>query len=120
MVKELTPSDLRRRCDPTLFSFSTTSELEPLDWIIGQQRAIAALKLGLGIKDAKNRYNIYVAGGPGTGKMSAVEHFLSRESSEEPQPPDLCYVHNFANPYNPTTSSFPPEWDASCEPRWSS
>ncbi len=55
----------------------------------------------MGIKDAKNRYNIYVAGGPGTGKMSAVEYFLSNVSKEEPTPPDLCYVHNFANPYSP-------------------
>ncbi len=101
MVKELDAKQLRYTCDETSFGFESTAELEPLDRIIGQERAIEALKLGLGIKDAKNRYNIYVAGDPGTGKMSAVEHFLTRASADEPQPPDLCYVHSFENPYSP-------------------
>jgi lon-related putative ATP-dependent protease len=101
MVKELASQQLRYTCDPSSFAFRSTAELKPLDRIIGQERAIEALKLGLGIKDAKNRYNIYVAGDPGTGKMSAVEHFLSRASGDEPQPPDICYVHNFENPYSP-------------------
>jgi len=107
MVKELVSRDLRYTCDPATFDFETTAQLEPLNRIIGQERAIEALKLGLGIKDAKNRYNIYVAGGPGTGKMSAVEHFLSRASADEPQPPDICYVHNFENPYNPKYVELP-------------
>lgn len=107
MVKELDAEKLRHESDPNTFSFETTAELEPLDRIIGQERAIEALKLGLGLKDAKNRYNIYVAGGPGTGKMSAVEHFLSRVSADEPTPPDLCYVHNFEDPYCPCYLGLP-------------
>jgi len=101
MVNKLNSNQLRRTCDPKKFAFKTTADLDPLDRIIGQERAIEALKLGLGIKDAKNRYNIYVAGGSGTGKMSAVEDFLSRVSKDEPNPPDLCYVHNFSTPYSP-------------------
>ena len=107
MVKGLESQDLRYTCDPSAFDFETTAQLEPLNRIIGQERAIEALKLGLGIRDFKNRYNIYVAGGPGTGKMSAVEHFLSQASVDEPQPPDLCYVHNFENPYNPKYLELP-------------
>ncbi len=107
MVKELHAEQLRYTCDPSSFTFKSTSELDPLDRIIGQERAIEALKLGLGIKDAKNRYNIYVAGDPGTGKMSAVERFLSHASADEPHPPDLCYVHNFDNPYNPRCLELP-------------
>ncbi|MBU0596012.1 AAA family ATPase, partial [Candidatus Bipolaricaulota bacterium] len=107
MVKELDATRLRYTCDPSSFHFKSTAELEPLQEIIGQERAIEALKLGLGIKDVKNRYNIYVAGGPGTGKMSAVQQFLSRAGASEPQPPDLCYVHNFNNPYSPTYLELP-------------
>jgi len=107
MVKELTPQQLRYTCDASLFAFESTAELEPLDRIIGQERAIEALKLGLGIKDAKSRYNIYVAGDPGTGKMSAVERFLGRASADEPKPSDICYVHNFENPYNPNYLELP-------------
>ncbi len=108
MVNELTPVQLRLTCNPKDFSFDTTADLEPLDRIIGQERAVEALKLGLGIKDAKNRYNIYVAGDPGTGKMSAVEYFLGQASEAEPQPPDLCYVHNFADPHAPRFLELPP------------
>ena len=107
MVKELKTEELRYTCDPSQFSFKTTANVEPLDCIIGQERAIEALKLGLGIRDTKNRYNIYVAGGPGTGKMSAVEHFLSQASKDKPNPPDLCYVHNFDNPYSPNYLELP-------------
>ncbi len=107
MVKELDATQLRYTCDASSFSFESTAELEPLDRIIGQERAVDALKLGLGIKDVKNRYNIYVAGDPGTGKMSAVEHFLTQASAAEAQPPDLCYVHNFDNPYRPRYLELP-------------
>ncbi len=107
MVKELPIHQIRKTTDPDALGFATTAELEPLNWIIGQERAIEALKLGLGIKDEKNRYNIYVAGGPGTGKMSAVQDFLSQVSKSAPQPPDLCYVHNFENPYNPRYLELP-------------
>ncbi len=101
MVKELDSADLRRVCDPAAFHFETTDDLEPLDRIIGQERAIEALKLGLGIQDAKNRYNIYVAGDPGTGKMSAVEHFLSRLSQDSPQAPGPLLRPQLRQPVQP-------------------
>lgn len=100
-MKELQVNQLRKICDPNRFEFETTEEVEPLQEIIGQDRAVKALHLGLKIKDDKNRYNIYVVGAPGTGKKSAVEHFLHQISSSEETPPDLCYVHNFDDPYTP-------------------
>ena len=106
-ARELNANELRRTCDPAGFRFRTTADLEPLDRIIGQERAIDALKLGLGIKDSRNRYNIYVAGDPGTGKMSAVEHFLDHVSKAEASPPDLVYVHNFENPHSPRYLELP-------------
>ncbi|MFB6214945.1 MAG: AAA family ATPase, partial [Candidatus Bipolaricaulia bacterium] len=101
MTRELGSSDLRRTCSPDNFSFDTTEELEPLKEIIGQDRALDAIELGLGVKDDENRYNIYVAGQPGTGKNSAVNKFLEKVSEEEEAPPDICYVHNFENPDRP-------------------
>lgn len=101
MTRELGSSDLRRTCSPDDFSFETTEELEPLKEIIGQDRALNAIELGLGVKDDENRYNIYVAGQPGTGKNSAVNKFLEKVSKEEEAPPDICYVHNFENPDRP-------------------
>jgi lon-related putative ATP-dependent protease len=105
-VHELKAEELRRRCDPGIFEFETTAEVGSLEEVIGQERAIQALECGLGIKD--NRYNIYVAGGPGTGKMSIVRSFLERISAEEERPPDVCYVHNFEDPYTPRYLLLPP------------
>jgi lon-related putative ATP-dependent protease len=99
MARRLQPEELRRRCDPGIFGVETTSECTPLDDVIGQERALRALDLGLGIKDF--RYNIYVAGSPGTGKNSIVQAFLRKISLKEPPPQDLCYVHNFDDPYCP-------------------
>jgi lon-related putative ATP-dependent protease len=99
MARRVQPDELRRRCDPKVFEIETTTECEPLDDVIGQERAVRALDLGLGIKDF--RYNIYVAGSPGTGKNSIVQAFLKKISLNEPPPSDLCYVHNFADPYCP-------------------
>lgn len=107
MTEELTPDQLRRTSPVDDYNFDTTKEIEPLEEIIGQERAIDAIKLGLGVKDQKNRYNIYVAGEPGTGKMSAVNQFLERASEKEETPPDLCYVHNFDDPYSPQYLRFP-------------
>jgi predicted ATPase with chaperone activity len=85
MARRLQPEELRRRCDPGIFGVETTSECTPLDDVIGQERALRALDLGLGIKDF--RYNIYVAGSPGTGKNSIVQAFLRKISLKEPPSP---------------------------------
>lgn len=106
MARRLQPEELRRRCDPDIFEVETTAECAPLDDVIGQERALRALELGLGIKDF--RYNIYVAGSPGTGKNSIVQAFLKKLSLKEPAPHDLCYVHNFDDPYCPKYILLPP------------
>ncbi len=105
MVRELKPSQIYRRCAFKVADFETTDDLPPLDGIIGQERAVKALELGLGIRD--RRYNIYVAGDVGTGKTSTVRAFLERVSANEPPPPDLCYVFNFEDPYFPAPLRLP-------------
>ncbi len=105
MIKKLDAKKLYRHCDPKSLGFKTTDDLTPLNDIIGQERAVRALELGLGIRD--RRYNIYVAGDPGTGKTSIVKTFLERVSAKEDQPPDLCYVRNFKDPYRPLPLQLP-------------
>jgi lon-related putative ATP-dependent protease len=73
--------------------------LVPLREIIGQERAVRALKFGIGIKD--HGFNIYVAGLPGTGKTTAVKNFVEEIARTEPVPSDWCYVNNFSNQYEP-------------------
>ncbi len=99
MITKLSGEQLRKECDPTLMSCKTTKELAPLEEIIGQERAVRALKFGLGIKE--KGFNIYVAGYPGTGRTSAVKNFLDEVARQKPIPADWCYVNNFSNQYAP-------------------
>ncbi|MFO8034886.1 MAG: ATP-binding protein [Candidatus Bipolaricaulota bacterium] len=101
MDNKLTPQQLRRRSEPDSMAFSTTEELSPLEGIVGQDRALDALRVGLSIKDERSRYNIYVSGATGLGKTSAVSYFLHRVSREQETPPDICYVQNFQSPQEP-------------------
>ena len=106
MAQELSVEKLRRVCDPQKLGCETSEEVEPLETIIGQQRAVRALEFGLGIKETG--FNIYVAGPPGTGKTTAVKRFLEEVAKDKPVPPDWCYVNNFRDPYRPKALRLPP------------
>jgi predicted ATP-dependent protease len=95
-----------RRVDPDQLGFNTTAELEPQEGIVGQERATRALTFGLHIGEPG--FNVYVAGPPGIGKMTAVQSFLRELARDRPVPPDWCYVHNFADPYEPRALRLPP------------
>ena len=96
---EVPAEKLRLTCDEKFMGCETTEELVPLKEIIGQERAVRALKFGIGIRD--HGFNIYVAGWPGTGKTTAVKNFVDDIARVEPVPPDWCYVNNFSNQYEP-------------------
>ncbi|MDD5082418.1 MAG: AAA family ATPase [Dehalococcoidales bacterium] len=105
MIRELTADEARERCDPGLFECDSTAELAPMDGIIGQDRAISALKFGLNI--LKAGFNIYVSGLAGTGKTTAIKSFLDALAAQRDTPPDWCYVHNFRDPYCPKALKVP-------------
>ncbi len=98
-VRELGPAALYRTYDPAEFEFETSKELEDLAGTVGQPRAVAAVEFAAGI--ARDGYNIFALGAPGTGKHSLVQHYLERHATARPAPPDLCYVHNFEDPGAP-------------------
>jgi ATP-dependent Lon protease len=91
--RELGPDDLRWRCDPATIPFRDTSEVEPVRGIIGQERALRAIRLGLEMKSPG--YNIFLSGFVGTGRNTTVQRVLQELDHGEEPPPDLCYVHNF-------------------------
>ena len=105
-MKQVSYEQARRRCNPEALGFKLTSEIPPADVIIGQERAINALKFGLEIQ--KIGFNIYAAGSPGTGKTTAVNNFLQKVAKKKPTPPDWCYVYNFQDPYQPKAIDLPP------------
>lgn len=93
MIKPLNVDKLYNYCDLEIFDFKTTAELEELDEIIGQSRALKAISFGIGIK--KEGYNLYAMGKLGSGKHSVVEKFIQRSAKDEAKPGDWCYVNNF-------------------------
>jgi lon-related putative ATP-dependent protease len=70
-----------------------------------QARASRALELGVTINSPG--FNIYVAGIPGTGKLSSAQLFAARLASQRPVPSDWCYVNNFKDPYQPIRLNLP-------------
>jgi len=97
--EEVPVHKLRWRLDPATLPFKSTDDLEPLDEIVGQKRAVEAFKFGMGI-DSQG-YNVFVTGMPGTGRMSTVRKMLEEISKKERVPDDLCYINNFKNPETP-------------------
>ena len=95
-------------CNPDEFKFKTTKELVQWDEIIGQERAVKAIKFGLGIKS--KGYNIYVSGVPGTGKNTIAKAMIEKLSKDMPVPDDWCYVYNFTDTDRPKTISLPSGW----------
>lgn len=96
---------LRWRCDPSAFPCDVSAQAEPLTTIIGQERAIEALRLGLEIKSPG--YNVFVTGLTGTGRTTAVKKFLDKIATRGEKPTDKCYVHNFRNPDVPIALTLP-------------
>ncbi len=104
--RELEPAQLYRTCDPAMFDFQTTEELEPLTEILGQSRAVEAFQLAVDI-DAEG-YNVFALGRPGSGKRSLVHQMLDQRAASEPTPMDWCYINNFDEPFKPKAISLPP------------
>jgi lon-related putative ATP-dependent protease len=96
---ELKSSDLRYVCDPKVFKFKSTAEIEPLDEVIGQKRAVQAIEFGLNMKNPE--YNIFVTGIEGTGKSTITTDITRKHAKTLPTPQDCCMVNNFQDPYRP-------------------
>lgn len=106
MQKALPVEKLRNCCIAEEIGYKTTEEIEQTKEIIGQKRAVNALKFGLGIK--VDGFNVFVAGPQGTGRETAVKNFLEEFAKNRPVPPDCCYVNNFKDPYKPNFIELPP------------
>jgi lon-related putative ATP-dependent protease len=104
-ISELSPEKLRLECPPDQVGCETSADLGPIDGIIGQDRALKALKFGVEMKG--KGFNVYVAGPPITGKRPAARSFLENIAKSRPVPPDWVYVNNFENPYEPKTLKLP-------------
>lgn len=99
VVEPLSASSLYRACDPSDFPFRSTAELTAVTEIIGQDRAVDAVRFGIDIR--RPGYNLYVLGDPGSGRHCVVRRLLEARAAGGEAPGDCCYVNNFAEGNRP-------------------
>ena len=102
---ELSYKSLKMICDPEVFHFETTGELEPINDGIGQERGIKAFEFGINV-DVKGN-NIYIEGPSGVGKTMYAKNSLDKIAIKKKVPNDWCYIYNFQNPNEPIAVSLP-------------
>lgn len=90
---------LRWRCDPESLGFDCVTEVPQTQGIIGQERALEAIRLGMSIRS--RGFNVFVTGPPGSGRGTTVRHLLESVDSGRGAPPDVVFVHDFRNPDSP-------------------
>ena len=105
--RELSVQELRAAIDPESFPFESLASLESLDErIVGQERAINAIKFGMGMK--KPGYNIFIAGPPKAGLTYMAKSYVEEQARRGNVPPDWCYVYNFKEKDRPKSLSLSP------------
>ncbi|SEO43133.1 lon-related putative ATP-dependent protease [Salinihabitans flavidus] len=97
---------IRHCCAPGTLDFETTKDLEPLEGLIGQDRAMDAIGLAAGMRH--HDFNLFVLGPSGTGRHDAVRGFLQDHSRGRSAPNDWAYVNNFDAPHRPVALRLPP------------
>ena len=88
--------------------FATTAEISTDGEWAGQERALAALDLGLRVRHAG--FNIYVCGLTGTHRERELAALLRRFTGEQPTPGDRVLVQNFRNRDHPRALYLPAGW----------
>jgi ATP-dependent Lon protease len=105
VFEEVPVEQLRWRCDPDGLPFETTENIQPCDDIIGQERALESIRVGLDINSLG--YNIFVTGLAGTGRFTTIKCVLEDLDIKGKIPNDICYLNNFKNPDMPRMLSLP-------------
>ena len=103
--RPLEPEQLRWQCVPESLNVKTTDDVPAARDIIGQERALRALRVGLEM--THYGYNIFVTGLPGTGRTTTIKRLLKEFSGHKAELKDHCYVYNFRNPDMPVALQLP-------------
>ena len=98
-LQPLSPDLLYSECDTSQFEFATTAELSDAQGLVGQERALEAIRFGTRME--KNGYNIFALGPHGAGMRDGVIRHLQSIVGERPVPSDWVYVNNFTDPNKP-------------------
>jgi len=103
--KSLPVELLRWTCDPKDLGVRSTEEVKSQRDIIGQDRAVQALRVGLDMHH--DGYNIFVTGLSGTGRTTTIKRLLREFEKRDVALHDYCYVNNFKNPDMPLAITLP-------------
>ena len=105
------PTTDQYRLDADVTAFSVPDDAvhghngnHPLGRIIGQPRAVQALRLAVAIR-AKG-YNVFAAGLSGTGKRTAVMRILKEQRFDPARLRDIAIVNRFSQPDRPRALYF--------------
>lgn len=90
---------LYRHTDLKALKFKTTRDLEDVDTLIGQDRALEAVRFAARMR--ARGYNVFVIGPKGSGKHMAVRHYLEERAKSLPAPDDWVYVYDFDDGHRP-------------------
>jgi lon-related putative ATP-dependent protease len=104
-VRPLRAEQLYRASDLSKLSFSTTAELQPIDGLVGQARALEAIRFGTQV--GKTGFNLFVIGPNGARMQDAVKAVLADETRGKPSPSDWVYVNNFVDAERPIAIEMP-------------
>lgn len=96
---------LFRPSDLSTLGFRTTKELEPVETLIGQDRALEAVRFAARMR--ARGYNLFVIGPKGSGKHAAVQGYLSDRAERFPSGDDWVYVNDFDDPHRPIALRLP-------------
>lgn len=107
-ITKLQSSALFKICDVQTLKFETTADLDGPDEVIGQPRAVEAIKFGIGIR--RKGYNLFAFGPAGSGKRTLAQRYAQQQAATEELPPDWCYINNFQQADKPHLLRLPPGW----------
>ncbi|MDD2676874.1 MAG: ATP-binding protein [Methylacidiphilaceae bacterium] len=96
---------LDRRIDPRCLPFETTAELIESPGVLGQARAMEAVRFGVSMEQPG--YNLFIMGPSGMGKRSLVLRLLEERAAGEAVPREWAYVFAFENERCPKALAFP-------------
>lgn len=101
----LPASALFRHTDLSALAFRTTKDLTDVETLIGQDRALDAVRFAARMRS--RGYNLFVIGSKGSGKHAAVRSYLTERAATFPSPDDWVYVNDFNDPHRPRCLRLP-------------
>ncbi len=102
---EVPAGNLRWQCTAESLGIRSMDQVKPQKEIIGQDRALRALRVGLEMMH--HGYNIFVTGDSGTGRTTTIKRLLREFEHRPVELTDKCYVHNFRDNDSPIMIALP-------------